>query len=299
MTAEPSSTSVAVVVPAQRAGPLLERQLEALAAQDGPSPFTVVVVLDVDDPGRSLVDSYRDRLQLQVVAVPRRGAAAARNAGAAACGHDVLLFCDADDAVGPGWVRAMAAEVARSGLCGSPMRVEWDVCPSWARPFYAPDDAASVEEFHGVVPFVVSASLGISRELFDAVGGFDESFPGAGGEEVDLSLRLASVRGDAHTIGLADDPDATVNYRPRSTFRSIARQRAGYARGTARLVVTHDLGDIGSVASIDRPRLLRFARSPRRLLVLAWSFVALRRALRRQRRLGRSESGPHGGPGRG
>lgn len=279
-----ASPTVAVVVPAQRAGKLLARQLDALVAQRNAPAFTVVVVLDVDDPGAALVDTYRDRLHLVTVEMPMRGAAAARNAGSAAGDGSVVLFCDADDVVGPGWVGSMAAEVERSGICGSGLRVEWDVCPRWARPFYEPNDASSVDRFHGVEPFVVSASLGITRALFDAVGGFDESFPGAGGEEVDLCLRLRALRALGSTIGSVEDESAAVLYRPRSTFRSIARQRAGYSRGTARLMARHPLPDHGTLASIDRRRLAGMARSPRRLAVLALSFVALRQEMRRQRR---------------
>lgn len=276
--------SVAVVLPAQRAGALLARQLDALASQVAAPPFIAVVVLDVDDPGAALAQSRLGRMRLLTVEVPMRGAASARNAGVAACDASVLLFCDADDVVGPGWVREMTAEVRRTGLCGSPMRVEWDVCPRWARPFYEPDDSSSVEVFHGVVPFVVSASLGIDRALFDAVGGFDDSFPGAGGEEVDLCLRLSEVRGPESVIGAVVDESAVVLYRPRSTFRSIARQRAGYSRGTVRLLARHRIGEFGTFASIDRRRLVRMARSPRRLAVLTWSFIAVRLEMRRQRR---------------
>lgn len=275
--------AVVVVLPAQRAGELLSRQLEALASQREVPRFEVVVVLDVDDPGVALVESFGDRLRLVTLSVPMRGAAAARNAGVAATRAPVVLFCDADDVVGPRWVRSMADEVGRTGLCGSPMRVEWEVCPTWARPIYQSNDVASVDLFHEVVPFVLSASMGIDRSLFDAVGGFDESFPGAGGEEVDLCLRVAALRGEEAPIGLVDDVDATVRYRPRSTFRSISRQRAGYSRGTALLVVKHDLGGIGTVSSIDRRRLWAMARSPRRLMVMARSFVALRWTLRARR----------------
>ncbi|MBU3702399.1 MAG: glycosyltransferase [Acidimicrobiia bacterium] len=278
------SLPIGVVIPAQRAGGLLARQLDALVAQVGPPPFRVVVVLDVDDPGAELVDTYRDRLDLTVVSVPMRGAASARNAGVAALDAATLLFCDSDDVVGPGWVRAMAAEVRRSGLCGSRMSVEWEVCPRWARPFYVPNDAASVDRFHGVEPYVLSASFGIDRSLFDAVGGFDESFPGAGGEEVDLCLRLRDVRGEDAVMGLVADDSATVLYRPRTTFRTIARQRIGYARGTALVVTRHGLDHVGTLASLDRMQVARMALSPRRLVILVRSFVVMRREIRDQRR---------------
>jgi glycosyltransferase involved in cell wall biosynthesis len=217
-----------------------------------------------------------------------RGAGFARNLGAASCHGSILLFCDADDVVGLGWVREMAAEVKRTGVCGSAMRVEWDDCPKWARPFYEPLDHSSLQMFYDVAEFVVSASLGIDRSLFDAIGGFDDSFTAAGGEEVDLCIRVAKFRSqqpgsDAASFGEASDDSAIVSYLPRSTFRSIARQRAGYSRGAARVIVKHQIEAVGTVGSIDRKRLISRSRSPRWLIVSAWSFVVLRRELRRLR----------------
>ena len=291
----PSGPEISVVVPAQRAGALLARQLDALAMQRDAPDFAVVVVLDVGDPGSSLVESYEDRLSITSVERSMRGAAAARNTGAASCTGSVLLFCDADDVIGSGWVRAMAAEVERSGVSGSLMRVEWELCPRWARPYYEEMDRSSLHLFYGVAPFVVSASLGIDRTMFEATSGFDESFSGAGGEEVDLCLRLRQIFDGADgkrevAFGLAEDESAIVLYRPRSTFRSIARQRAGYSSGAARVITKHALSGIGTVASTDRRLLLTTARSPRRLAVTAWSFLALRRGLRRERRSGSSGS---------
>lgn len=285
---EADASTVSVVVPAQRAGALLARQLDALASQQNAPVFTVLVVLDIDDPGASLVALHQDRLSISSIETSMRGAGFARNLGAASCHGSILLFCDADDVVGSGWVREMAAEVKRTGVCGSAMRVEWGDCPKWARPFYEPLDHSSLQMFYDVAEFVVSASLGIDRSLFDAVGGFDESFSAAGGEEVDLCLRVAKHRShdsesSESSFGEASDDSAIVSYLPRSTFRSIARQRAGYSRGAARVIVKHQIEAVGTVASIDRKRLISLSRSPRWLIVSAWSFVVLRRELRRLR----------------
>jgi len=282
------ASTVSVVVPAQRAGALLARQLDALASQQYAPAFTVLVVLDMKDPGSSLVSEYQDRMSILSIEASMRGAAFARNVGARACHGSILLFCDADDVVGPGWVREMSAEVERTGICGSAMRIEWENCPKWARPFYEPLDHSSLQLFYDVAQYVVSASLGIDRLLFDAIGGFDDSFAAAGGEEVDLCIRVAKFRSqqpepDTASFGEASDESAIVSYLPRSTFRSIARQRAGYSRGSARVIVKHQIKAVGTVSSINRKRLISLSRSPRRFIVIAWSFVVLRRELRRLR----------------
>jgi len=51
--------------------------------------------------------------------------------------------------------------------------------------------------------------LSIRRELFTALGGFDQRFPGAAGEDIDLSWRL---RQQGHS--LLFEPRAIVYHRP-------------------------------------------------------------------------------------
>jgi FkbM family methyltransferase len=70
--------------------------------------------------------------------------------------------------------------------------------------------------------------LGITRDAFTAVGGFDESFGGAGYEEVDLAYRLLRA---GKRVGLARQ--ARFLYRPRTTLRGLVRQQRSYANGHA------------------------------------------------------------------
>lgn len=76
----------------------------------------------------------------------------------------------------------------------------------------------------------MSASLACRREAFEAVGGFDEAFGGAGFEEVDFAARLLR---DGFRIGQA--PGALVTYRPRTSFGSVLRQVRSYASGRVTL----------------------------------------------------------------
>lgn len=88
-------------------------------------------------------------------------------------------------------------------------------------------------------PYAVGANLGVRREVFDAIGGFDESF-GVGSDEIDFCLR-AQYQG--HTIGFA--PGAVVHYRVRTSLPSLVKQFYSYALGRAHLYRKHmDLGEL-------------------------------------------------------
>src|SRR3954447_15734888 len=104
-------TSVSVVIPALNAAGTIGTQLEALAQQDADVEWEVIVVDNgSSDTTLEVCRSYESRLPaLRTLTCARPGTSAARNTGAAASSADLLLFCDADDEVAPGWVAAMVA----------------------------------------------------------------------------------------------------------------------------------------------------------------------------------------------
>ena len=69
----------------------------------------------------------------------------------------------------------------------------------------------------------------MTKRAFESVDGFDETFEGAGCEEVDLALRL--VR-HGWRIGFA--PEARFLYTPRTSMKSVVRQQSSYMRGAVR-----------------------------------------------------------------
>jgi len=101
--------AASVIIPVRNAEAVLGDQLAALSRQVDAPQFEVVVVLNrCADHSGLVADSYRSRLPLTVLTADEKaGPAYARNVGAARSSAPHLLFCDADDRVGEGWVRAM------------------------------------------------------------------------------------------------------------------------------------------------------------------------------------------------
>jgi GT2 family glycosyltransferase len=129
---------------------------------------------------------------------PRRGPAANRNYGASRAAGTWLVFVDDDCQPAAGWLRAIAAEVA-----GRPL----DVVEG---KIVAPDKKTSlfrrdVENLHGDCFW--SANLAVRREFFERIGGFDEDFLQAGGEDLELAHRFRTC--GART---AFCPDAVISH---------------------------------------------------------------------------------------
>jgi GT2 family glycosyltransferase len=230
---------VGVVVPYYDDQPRLTLLLRALAQQRTTVPFEIVVA-DDGSPARPVIPPGLGR-PVTVVSQPDQGfrAAAARNLGAAHTAADLLLFLDGDTLPTPGYVQAMvdrlcalddgsgalvvgrrrhadlgsvpADEVLRF-LCGDTVSgITVLDEPSWLRDGYARTDdlgRAGEEDFR----LIISAVLGVDRRLWSAIGGFDASFVGYGGEDWDLGWRawLSGARWAHEPAALAwhDGPDA-------------------------------------------------------------------------------------------
>jgi FkbM family methyltransferase len=226
-----------VVIPVHNAGSTLGRQLRALVDQVEAPEFDVAVVLNrCSDNSREVAESFQGHLELQVVVANGKASAAyARNIGAFVSEAPCILFCDADDMVGVTWVRLMtkALEEGDADFVGGCPIVDRSQLSAWVyRRYYEGVDGPHLGRLAPGTLYPMGASLGVSRPAFEEVEGFDESFPGAGFEEVDFARRLLS-RG--RRVGLVSD--ATFTYQPRQGLVAEMRRQRGFARGAARLAM--------------------------------------------------------------
>jgi GT2 family glycosyltransferase len=166
-----------------------------------------------------VVERYRQRLPaLRIVdASARKGAAHARNVGAAAACGDALLFCDADDEVAPGWLEAMGRALERHDLVAGTIEFEklndTSLCPQ--RPVMP-----GVRRYD-YLPWTIGANLGVKHAIHDAIGGFDEALLRA--EDVDYCWKIQRAGFEFHSV-----PDALIHYRYRPTLRLIYEQHRAW-----------------------------------------------------------------------
>jgi GT2 family glycosyltransferase len=213
---------VTVIVPVLDAGPLLRDQLEALAGQAFAGRWDVCIADNGSvDGSPGLAAAFAEVLDISVVAAGhRRGINVARNAAAVRAGGELLLFCDADDVVAPGWLAAMAAAAPHHDLVGGRLEEE-HLNRARLRPRFP---SAALPVGLGFLPFALGANLAVWRDVLLRLGGFDERFP-LGWDDAELSFR-AQLHG--FSVGYA--PDAVVAYRHRRTVAATYPQVRTYGR---------------------------------------------------------------------
>jgi glycosyltransferase involved in cell wall biosynthesis len=217
---------LSVVIPCLNAAGKLGEQLEALARQEWDGWWEVIVADNGSSDGsRAVAQRYAERLPHVrcIDASQRRGAPFARNAGAAAAQGEGLAFCDADDVVAPGWVEALACALDRHVIVAG--RMDFDALNvGWtatSRP-RVQTEGLQYGPRPGFLPHAGGGNLAIRRELFNRLGGFDESLPVL--EDTDLCWKAQLAGAQLHFCS-----DALVHVRLQDSMANTFRQARRYA----------------------------------------------------------------------
>jgi glycosyltransferase involved in cell wall biosynthesis len=228
---------VSVIIPCRNAADFLPSQLMALSRQEWDGSWEVVVVDDGSTDGSAdVARQIGARLPVPCRTVTGGGGSAsiARNMGAEVARGDRLAFVDADDEVADGWLAAIADALACHGLVAGSLA--WDRLnpPHMRATRSSGDDALDIGEDHSVRPWGASANMGVRRDVFARVGGFDPELVTL--EDVDYFWR-AQEAGEP----LWRAQGAVVHKRLRPTLRGECVKAWREAGGESLLYRRHQL----------------------------------------------------------
>jgi glycosyltransferase involved in cell wall biosynthesis len=224
--------TLSVVIACRNAEATLGVQLEALAREPRHAEWDVLLCDNGSTDGTiALAERYRQKLpNLRVVpADGRPGPAHARNVGAAATVAPWLAFVDADDEIAPGWVPAMFAALGRHAFVAGSFDAIRLNSPAVVRS--RPLQQSDGLQDGGIgprLPHAGAGNMGIHREVFEAVGGFDADLGCL--EDTDFCWRV-----QLSGVPLVFWPEAVVHVRLRSTIRRMWGQGRAYGAATAEL----------------------------------------------------------------
>ena len=209
---------VSVVIPTRDRAPVLEWTLQGLCAQETSASFEVFVVDDGStDETRAVVEALGRRAPIPVSLLRQDGAgpAAARNRGIASAEAPVCLFVDDDTRPRVDLVERHARFHRRrpepeAALVG---RVEWapETRPTpfmhWLHTGIQFDFAQIRDPDDVPGSCFYTANVSAKTAFLRVHGGFDEAFPAASFEDIELGLRLREVG-----MRLRYDADAVVDH---------------------------------------------------------------------------------------
>lgn len=230
-----------MVIPARNEEAHLGAQLDALLAQGWDGEWEILVVDNGSTDGTSSVVAEYARRSPRVrylLANEKADQSYAANSGVAASDAGAVIFCDADDIVGEGWLMAMAAGLAEHRVVTGPNLLD-RLNPPWLAASRGRTAEGPAGSFFRIFPLVRGNNYGVRREVWDTTGPLAEDFARHGV----LADQEFSLRCWLHGIEVVGLPDAIVHYRYREDARSLWRQ--GFAYGSHRPLIAKLLRDAG------------------------------------------------------
>lgn len=220
-----------IIIPTRNRASLLDRCLTALEGLDYPrNDFEVLVIDDGSDtPLTDLIDRHSPALTVRSYQSDANGPARARNFGLNCARGDYVVFTDDDCIPQPDWLTAFdrafksTSDVGFGGrIVDAPENNIYGRASQMLITFLYDGFAQ-----HPDLKFFCSNNLAFPRLRLLDLGGFDETFPRAAGEDRELCARW-NQRYELRFL-----PDAVVSHHQLLDLRSFSRQHFRYGVGGA------------------------------------------------------------------
>lgn len=229
---------LSLIIPVYNRPEEIDELLHSLSMQQNAPPYQVVIVEDGSTRTCvSVVDKYRDVMNIHYEVVPNGGPSRARNIGSRYATGDWLIILDSDVVLPPDYLQNVSKALAR------------DICDAWGGPDSAPTcQDKAFGAWQRAINYAMTSllttggirggrrrltkrfyprsfNLGCRKAVFETLGGFDESM--RYGEDIDFSMRLYE---SGYQVVLLQE--AVLYHKRRIDLRKFYRQvwHSGAAR---------------------------------------------------------------------
>ena len=224
---------LSIIIPTFQRPEELARCLAALSEQHFEHGWEVIVI---DDGGGDLQDTllpFQDHLSLRYIYQPNSGPARARNRGAEVAEGERLAFLDDDCSPDSSWAEKLTAATDRHPSAA----VGGHTVNSLGDNKYAQASQDLIDflyEYHESKEnhpgtFFTTNNLSLRKDDFLAVGGFDEGFERAAGEDREFGYRWLQAGKE-----MVYCPEVLVHHFHNLTLGSFARQHFNYGSAAHR-----------------------------------------------------------------
>jgi cellulose synthase/poly-beta-1,6-N-acetylglucosamine synthase-like glycosyltransferase len=214
-----------VIIPVHNEAQTLGACLTSLVSQAGRFPEIEIIVVN-DGSTDNTADLVLSFPGVRLVSQSQQGPAAARNRGAREARGEIILFTDGDCLPLDNWLEEMLAPFRQNsdliGVKGAYLTRQQALTPRFVQIEY--EDKYDKLAKQKYIDFIDTYSAGYRRQAFLAAGGFDQEFPIACAEDVELSYRLANLGGK-----MVFNPKALVIHRHPQSMGQYLRKKFKFA----------------------------------------------------------------------
>lgn len=249
--------NISVVVPAYNNEKTIAATIEALLAQDYPKENLEIILVDDGSNDRTgeIIKNFPVKYSYQ----DNKGPAAARNLGWKFSSGNIVCFTDSDCVPEKDWVSKIIKAYTSEQIAG--VGGSYDIVNSES--LFASCIHEEIVQRHLKMPkevnYLGAFNVSYRRSILEEVGGFNESYSDASGEDNDIAYRVVKK---GYTL-IFDKNIRVGHYHPTSLLRYLKRQ---FKHGFWRMKLYKDHPDMskGDVYA----GLLGFVQPPLALLTL-------------------------------
>jgi len=233
-----------VVIPTYNRAYFLGDCLDALIHQDiSPDEYEIIVVDDGSpDNTREITNQYiqnHPKHHIIYINQANAGPSAARNNGWRHGRGEIIAFIDDDCIASPQWVREISSGYEQpdvAGSCGNVQPVELDNIITQCLTFEKLHQVPFLDNYEQIF-YPITCNASFRKSILELVNGFDETFPYAGGEDVDLGIRIRKKG-----FFFIDNRNAIIKHYHKDTYIGMVKTWYRYGIGGAQWKVKNHLG---------------------------------------------------------
>jgi glycosyltransferase involved in cell wall biosynthesis len=252
--------SVSVILPTYNRGDFIAKSINALVSQNYPKDRFEIVAIDdgSTDNTQEILKAFKQEYPFfKYIAQDNRGPASARNFGIRSSRGEIMAFIDDDCVADEDWIFELTRGYENDAIGGTGGRVDYvppnnNIANQFAS-FVGGKGHAFTSD--GEIIFFGTGNASFRRGVLLELGGFDETFPHAAHEDVDLSERVKRTGWK-----LLYHDTAVVRHYHKHDFRSDLKK--GYQIGNAEALYQLKHGDDMELFSCVLQCLFSFCRIP-------------------------------------
>jgi glycosyltransferase involved in cell wall biosynthesis len=228
---KPQTPFISIVIPTYNRPERLADCLESIINLEYPGDrFEVIVVDDGSKmPLEKVIEPFKNRLKITLLKQQNQGPATARNTGAKQASGDFIAFTDDDCKPAPDWLSKLAARLvtAPNSMVGG------KTLNALPNNLYSTTSQVLIDYLYNYYNltsqksnFFASNNFALPSKRFQALGGFDTTFPLAAGEDREFCDRWLQYGNE-----MVYAPEVQVYHAHKLTLSSYWRQHFFYGRG--------------------------------------------------------------------
>ena len=182
---------ISVIIPAYNAQNTIKQTIEAILTQVGLSEKPEIIVVDdgSNDNTIKILNKYSD---IKIISQKNKGPASARNRGALLSTGQILVFTDSDTIPHKNWLFELTNPFTTEKIQASTGTYGIANSQNKLANLIQQEIAEKHNHYSQYVNFGGTYNFAISRKLFFKIGGFNEEYLKASGEDTELSYRIIS-----------------------------------------------------------------------------------------------------------